>query len=60
MSGLNYTYSLVDVPIILEPDVPIVDTPGENTSVIYIKCVLESGASEQIEKNKKSFLRGMR
>ncbi|MFA6335886.1 MAG: hypothetical protein WCX48_10135 [Bacteroidales bacterium] len=53
MSGLNYTYSLVDVPIILEPDVPIVDTPGENTSVIYIKCVLESGASEQIEKIKK-------
>jgi len=38
MTGLNYTYSLVDVPVIVEPDTPIVDTTIESPAIIYIKC----------------------
>lgn len=55
MNSLNYTYSLVEVPVIVEPETPNTDTveaSEEIPAIISIKCDSEKKALEQVAKIK--------
>lgn len=52
MSLLTYTYSLVDVPVIVEPEIPIVGTPVDVPAIVYIKFPSKKEADARIEKIK--------